>query len=91
MHHITALDDGKIPGDNESRFRVRAKNLVDEWHQILNANKPPTDGQANGKLNKENTKDDSEDVVTKCIKNIDLNKWHKFVFPCLFWATLRLT
>lgn len=80
MRHIAALDDGKIPRDDEFNFRTRAKNLVDKWHQILNANKPPTgspaastSGQANGKLDQEITKDKEEDAVTKATKNIDLN------------------
>jgi len=77
MRHIAALDDGKIPGDDEFNFRTRAKNLVDKWHQILNANKPTTGsptvspGQANGKSDKEITKE--EDVITNGTKNIELN------------------
>jgi hypothetical protein len=78
MRHIAALDDGKIPGDDEFKFRIRAKNLVDKWHQILNANKPTTGspaastaGQVTGKSGKESTKD--EDVVTNGTKNLDLN------------------
>lgn len=80
MRHIAALDDGKIPRDDEFKFRRRAKDLVDKWHQILNANKPsngsPTTsiaGQANGKSDKEKTKDKDEDEVTKITKNLDLN------------------
>ena len=79
MRHIAALDDGKIPRDDEFNFRTRAKNLVDKWHQILNANKPSTGspaastGPANGKLDQEVTKDKEEDAMTKGTKNIDLN------------------
>lgn len=80
MRHIAALDDGKIPRDDDFNFRTRAKNLVDKWHQILNANKPLTgspdasaSGQANGKMDQEITKDKEEDAVTKGTKNIDLN------------------
>jgi hypothetical protein len=88
MRHIAALDDGKIPRDDEYNFRTRAKNLVDKWHQILNANKPSTgspaastSGQANGKLDQEITKDKEEDAVTKGTKNIDLNGpyWRSFI------------
>ena len=56
MRHIAALDDGHIPRDDEFNFRTRAKNLVDKWDQILNANKPSTGSltaptaSANGKL-----------------------------------------
>jgi len=74
MRHIAALEDGKIPGDDEYNFRIRAKNLVDKWHQILNAIKPTTGSppaQANGKTDKEDAKD--EDVVTNGTKNMDLN------------------
>jgi hypothetical protein len=85
MRHIAALDDGKIPGDDEFKFRIRAKNLVDKWHQILNANKPSTGspaastaGRADGKADKENTKD--EDVVTNGTKNIDLNGTGSYPF-----------
>ena len=88
MRHIAALDDGKIPRDDDFNFRIRAKNLVDKWHQILNANKPPTgspaastSGQANGKLDQETTKNKDEDAVTKGTKNIDLNGsyWKQFI------------
>lgn len=94
MRHIAALDDGKIPRDDDFNFRTRAKNLVDKWHQILNANKPSTgspaastSGQANGKLDQEITKDKEEDAVTKGTKNIDLNGsyWRSFsLLLCLF-------
>lgn len=79
MRHIAAIEDGKIPGDDEFKFRTRAKDLVDKWHQILNANKPPngspttSTGQTNGKLDKENLKDKEEDDVTKGTQNLDLN------------------
>lgn len=94
MRHIAALDDGKIPRDDDFNFRTRAKNLVDKWHQILNANKPPTgspaasnSGPANGKLDQEFTKEKVEDEVTKGTKNIDLNGsyWRSFtLLLCLF-------
>ena len=91
MRHIAALDDGKIPRDDDFNFRLRAKNLVDKWHQILNANKPPTgspaastSGQANGKLDQEVTKDKEEDAVTKATKNIDLNGSYWKLFTLLF-------
>ena len=80
MRHIAALDDGKIPRDDEFKFRTRAKDLVDKWHQILNANKPPngspttsTAGHTNGKSDKVKTKDKDEDEVTKGTKQLDLN------------------
>jgi len=73
MRHIAALDDGKIPDDDEYNFRTRAKNLADKWHQILNTTGSPaaSTGQANGKTDKEDAQD--EDVVTNGTKNIDLN------------------
>ena len=99
MRHIAALDDGKIPRDDEFNFRTRAKNLVDKWHQILNANKPSTgspaastSGQANGKLDQEVTqeitKDKEEDAVTKATKNIDLNGlyWRSLLYCFVFFG-----
>jgi hypothetical protein len=52
MRHIAAIDDGKIPRDDEFNFRIRAKNLVKKWHPIVITNKPTasTSGKANGKL-----------------------------------------
>jgi len=71
----STTDDGRIPGDDEYNFRIRAKNLADKWRQILNANKPvspaASTGQANGETDTEDAKD--EDVVTNGTKNIDLN------------------
>ena len=94
MRHIAALDDGKIPRDDDFNFRTRAKNLVDKWHQILNANKPSTgspaastSGPANGKMDQEIAKEKDEDAVTKATKNIDLNGsyWGSFtLLLCLF-------
>ena len=84
MRHIAALDDGKIPGDNEFKFRTRAKDLVDKWHQILNANKPSngspttsTVGQANGKSDKENT-------IEEGTKNLDINGKSLYGGSCFF-------
>ena len=74
MRHIAALDDGKIPDDDEYNFRIRAKNLADKWHQILNTttgSPAASTGQANGKTDKEDAQE--EDVVTNGTKNIDLN------------------
>ena len=96
MRHIAALDDGKIPRDDEFNFRTRAKNLVDKWHQILNANKPSTGspaastGPANGKLDQEVTKDKEEDAMTKGTKNIDLNGsyWRSFTRLFVFLADI---
>ena len=93
MRHIAAIDDGKIPRDDEYRFRTRAKDLVDKWHQILNANKQngspttSTAGQANGKADKESTKD-NEDEVTRGAKNLDLNGKSVYCSPLSFWALL---
>ncbi|KAJ7907375.1 hypothetical protein B0H13DRAFT_2273696 [Mycena leptocephala] len=39
MRHIHLLEPGKVPRDDEYKFRDRAKVLVDKWHGILNANK----------------------------------------------------
>jgi len=69
MRHIAALPEEKIPRDSEFRFRTRAKDLVDKWHQILNANKPANEspnpnGKSEGKL---------EDEVMQGTKNLDLN------------------
>ncbi|KAJ7748220.1 hypothetical protein DFH07DRAFT_830462 [Mycena maculata] len=44
MRHIHLLEAGKVPRDDEFKFRDRAKALVDKWHQILNANKEAPDG-----------------------------------------------
>jgi hypothetical protein len=40
MRHIQSQGDGKIPRDDEFKFKDRAKALVEKWHQILNSNKP---------------------------------------------------
>ncbi|KAJ7620810.1 hypothetical protein DFH06DRAFT_1482421 [Mycena polygramma] len=45
MRHIHLLEPGKVPRDDEFKFRDRAKALVDKWHGILNANKA-TDGES---------------------------------------------
>ena len=69
MRHITVLTDDKVPRDDEFKFRERAKALVDQWHQVLNANKTNgTDTSANGKTGKE---DDA--AVIKGAAAIDLN------------------
>lgn len=101
MRHIAALEDGKIPHDDEFKFRTRAKDLVDKWHQILNANKPlngspttSTAGQTNGKSDKEKTKDKEEDEVTKGTKNLDLNGKSSYWRPCfspLSFSAMLLT
>ncbi|KAF9241853.1 hypothetical protein BU15DRAFT_44615 [Melanogaster broomeanus] len=44
MRHIAALPVEKVPRDDEFKFRVRAKALVDKWHAILGANKPAENG-----------------------------------------------
>ncbi|KAJ7838514.1 hypothetical protein B0H14DRAFT_1083486, partial [Mycena olivaceomarginata] len=38
MRHIHLLEPGKVPRDEEFKFRDRAKALVDRWHGILNSN-----------------------------------------------------
>ncbi|KAJ7849670.1 hypothetical protein B0H14DRAFT_2356066 [Mycena olivaceomarginata] len=38
MRHIHLLEPGKVPRDEEFKFRNRAKALVDRWHGILNSN-----------------------------------------------------
>ena len=69
MRHITVLTDDKVPRDDEFKFRERAKALVDQWHQVLNANKSNgTDASANGRTSKE---DDA--AVVKGAAAIDLN------------------
>ncbi|KAJ7640645.1 hypothetical protein B0H17DRAFT_1339250 [Mycena rosella] len=44
MRHIHLLEPGKVPRDDEYKFRDRAKALIDKWHGILNANKA-TEGE----------------------------------------------
>lgn len=39
MRHIHVLSVDKVPRDDEFKFRVRAKALVDKWHDILSASK----------------------------------------------------
>ena len=69
MRHITVLTDDKVPRDDEFKFRERAKALVDQWHQVLNANKSNGLGVGtNGKMGKE---DDA--AVVKGAAAIDLN------------------
>ena len=69
MRHITVLTDDKVPRDDEFKFRDRAKALVDQWHQVLNANKSNgTDASANGKMGK-----DDDAAVVKGAAAIDLN------------------
>lgn len=74
MRHIAALPDEKIARDEEFRFRARAKNLVEKWHQILNANKlapeSPVDatGYPNGKAD-----DRAAYAVTQGAKNLALD------------------
>ena len=35
MDHIAAMDDGKIPCDDDFNFRTRAKNLVNKWRSMI--------------------------------------------------------
>jgi len=67
MRHIAAANG--IPGDDEFKFRARAKELVDKWHHILNANKSTSSpsAQTNGKADKD------AEAVTESTKNLDLN------------------
>ncbi|KAJ6580390.1 hypothetical protein DFH09DRAFT_1145909 [Mycena vulgaris] len=37
MRHIQLLDEKKVPRDDEFDFRLRAKVLLDQWHQLLTA------------------------------------------------------
>ena len=80
MRHIATLAPEKVPPrENEFNFRKRAKALVDQWHQILNANKPANGSPVsaagaqrfNGNADVE--KDKMEDEVTSATKNLDLN------------------
>lgn len=34
MRHIAELEDGKVPQDDEFKFRDRAKDLVRRWHLV---------------------------------------------------------
>ncbi|KAK0197697.1 hypothetical protein F5146DRAFT_972155 [Armillaria mellea] len=57
MRHINALADGKIPNNNQYKFRERAKALVDRWHQVLIADQNQstngvTEGTAKMDLNR---------------------------------------
>jgi len=50
MRLITALPSKKVPRDGKFRFKARANALIDQWHQILSANKlngSAADDQAN--------------------------------------------
>ncbi|KAJ7633868.1 hypothetical protein DFH06DRAFT_1303285 [Mycena polygramma] len=58
MRHITLLEPGKVPRDEEFKFRERAKALVDKWRNILNANKV-TNGESA--------------VVTESLARMDVN------------------
>jgi hypothetical protein len=90
MRHIAALPDEKIPRDEEFSFRARAKNLVEKWHQILNANKPVPEspieatGFPNGKLN-----DKVSDVITQGAK-LDLNGKGLLIFMDIIFCHLTL-
>ncbi len=89
MRHIAALPDEKIPRDEEFNFRARAKNLVEKWHQILNANKPvpespvETTGYPNGKPN-----DKVPDAITHGTKNLDLNGKGLLIFMDIIFRHL---
>ena len=40
MRHISLLPEEKVPRDAEFKFRDRANALVDQWRQLLYANRP---------------------------------------------------
>ncbi|KAJ7664661.1 hypothetical protein DFH06DRAFT_326370 [Mycena polygramma] len=46
MRHIHLLEPGKVPRDDEFKFRDRAKALVDKWHAISNAKAADGEGAA---------------------------------------------
>lgn len=69
MRHIAVLPDDKVPRDEEFRFRDRAKALVEQWHQILNANKPSV---TNGTDNSVKEKVDGVDA-DQGVAEMDLN------------------
>ncbi|KIK57909.1 hypothetical protein GYMLUDRAFT_75195 [Collybiopsis luxurians FD-317 M1] len=46
MRHITALPDEKVPLDSDYKFRDRARVLVEQWQQIINASRG--DGNSSG-------------------------------------------
>lgn len=80
MRHITLLPDDKVPRDDEFKFRDRAKALVDQWHQVLNANKPngsesgaagTTNGAPAPKMEKNGATDEAG--VTEAAAAINLN------------------
>lgn len=73
MRHIAALPEEKVPRDAEFKFKDRARDLVEKWHLVLNANKPTDSegGGANGTT--KNEAGDKEDVVTKGTASINLN------------------
>ena len=64
-----------MPGDDQYKFRERAKALVDRWHGVLNAGKPPGEKEANGDVGamymERGVKD--EENVTEGTKNLNLN------------------
>jgi len=93
MRHIATLAPEKIPPrENEFNFRKRAKALVDQWHQILNANKPANGSpvsaaggqRSNG--NAEAEKEKMADEVTNATKNLDLN-WKGVFFKKKKWRS----
>ncbi|KAJ6517310.1 hypothetical protein C8R47DRAFT_1086941 [Mycena vitilis] len=46
MRHIHLLEPGKVPRDDDFKFRDRAKALVDKWHAISNAKAADGEGAA---------------------------------------------
>ena len=46
MDHIAAMDDGKIPRDDDFNFRTRAKNLVNNWRSMIGKPTASTSGHA---------------------------------------------
>jgi hypothetical protein len=63
MNHISLLPEEKVPRDAEFKFRDRANALVDQWRQLLYANRPnDAEVATNGAIQVE---EDNKGVETK--------------------------
>jgi hypothetical protein len=59
MRHIAAAEDGKIPRDEEFKFRERAGELVEKWQRIAQSVQPNGEPQINGDAEEPNVTDQS--------------------------------
>ncbi|KAJ3491935.1 hypothetical protein NLI96_g351 [Meripilus lineatus] len=65
MRHIHALPAEKVPRDEEFKFRERANVLVLKWHDIINANKNPSQPQQTNGDSGTNSGSNTAPVSTK--------------------------